>query len=252
MHIKMVKVKFEVAGPDQIAEWLFYNFKQAIIGNLEGVSGQLIFIELSEEIKDKIRLNVDLTEELKESLITEIKNTAPKNLELLKEKVDQKWKEDGEKIIKEIERLTEKKFYQEEITCFINHVVCSSYLDKDIILGFKEIPQEINKIHDFILLIIGEELLHLHYVTILHKMPELANKKFNEFKEWQVLEVLPEFILFENKNLNYLNKEPEQVRKRSESYPWLDEVKEEIRAFWKDRKSFRDFILNVYKEYNSC
>lgn len=60
-----MKIKFELAKPEQIAEWIFNEFRQAIIGNPEGVAGQLIFIDFPAEIKDKIRLNAQLTDELK-------------------------------------------------------------------------------------------------------------------------------------------------------------------------------------------
>lgn len=186
-------------------------------------------------------------------MIIEINKTSLKNLDIIRDKLEKRWSLDGDKIINEIEKYTEQKFYQEEITCYINHVVCSSYLEKekDIILGFKEVPKKIGEIHDFILLIIGEELLHVHYVTILHKMPELANKQFDQFKEWQVSEVLPEFILLENKNLDYLDKGPEKIRDRSGPYPWLHNVKEQIKPVWENRKSFRDFVLKIYESYNS-
>lgn len=61
----MVKLKFKVASPEQIAEWIFNEFRQAIIGNPEGVAGQLIFINFSDETKQKIRMNSQLTYELK-------------------------------------------------------------------------------------------------------------------------------------------------------------------------------------------
>jgi hypothetical protein len=99
-------------------------------------------------------------------------------------------------------------------------------------------------------MIIGKELLHLHYVTLLHKMPELANKSFNQFKEWQVSEVLPEFILLENENLDFLDKNPEK-NNREKFYPWLSEVKEKIKPVWDKKDSFRDFVLQVYKDYCS-
>ncbi len=246
----MVKIKFEIAKPEQIAEWIFHEFKNAIIGNVQGVDANLIFIEFPEEIKEKIRTNSQLTEELKKELFDEIIKTTPKNLDILKYKLEEKWEQDGEKIIEEIERLTEQKFYQKEITCFINNVVCSCCLKKDIVLGFKNVPDKIEKIDDFVLMIIGEELLHLHYETLLHKMPELANKQFNQFKEWQVSEVLPEFILLENENLDYLDKNPKK-NNSEKFYPWLSDVKEKIKPIWDERDSFRDFVLKVYKDYNS-
>lgn len=88
-------------------------------------------------------------------------------------------------------------------------------------------------------------------MTILHKMPELANRQFDQFKEWQVSEVLPEFILIENNNLSDLDKGPREISDRSGPYPWLNSVREKIEPIWKSRKSFRDFIIKVYEGYNS-
>lgn len=250
MCIKMLKIKFEIAEPEKIAEWIFYEFKDAIINNPPGILGQIIFLDIQESIKKQIIREDFLTENLRLEIVNEIKKTMPTDeLIKLKEKIIKRWEKDGEKIIGEIEKITEQKFYQDEITCFITNAICSSHVSNNIILGFKDVPKDTLDIPDFILLIIGEELLHVHYIDILHHMPELASKNFDEYKEWQVSEVLPEFILLENEDLSYLEEGP--IKNRYLYYPWISEVKEKIRSFWINRKSFKDFVLKVYSSYNS-
>ena len=77
------------------------------------------------------------------------------------------------------------------------------------------------------------------------KIPELANKSFNEHIEWKVSEVLPEYILLENNILGF----DKGHMDRSICYPWLTKLKEEIRPIWERRTSFRGFAIDVYKNY---
>lgn len=242
----MVKIKFEIASFEKEAEFV-YSFKKDIRENPEGVLGNCIYINLTEDLKKEIEESEALTKELKLKIINRIKRSywLPE-LDSLKILLEKNWKEKGIPIIKEIERLTEKKLWAEEITCYITNVVCSSKPGGEIVLGIKELPDLTNKIPDFIFFIICEEILHAHYEKIINQIPKIKDKNFDEFKEWQVSETIPEFIFFENKNLDFLDK---KFLDRSNFYTWINKIREDIRPFWNNKKNFEDFVINVYENY---
>ncbi len=259
-----MKVKFEIASPEKVAEFI-YDLRDTLDkSNLKQKGGsQCIFIDFDPILKEELFYAKELTLKLKEKLTREIK----KKIDFQREKMDRfldkikrEWKQIEEIYFKEMKKFFE--FKEDKIFyCYINNCVVGSYFgENEISLPyFQEFEKELEKNREKNLFseatfIIAEEILHLLYFDYIRKLfgrnfsfEEIYDMGNDDYSGWHLAELMPEYLLVHNPVFKEFGWN--KINREEQGYFWIIDLRKKIDPLFKE-KSFKDFIIEIHKPFS--
>jgi len=183
--------------------------------------------------------------ETKDLILVFVRKNIPAGNPTELQKASEFFNEVSETYIKELCLLTDNELSFKEYECIVIRAVIGHYIENsnkvytNISFGYKPCVA-----------ICCEEILHLHYWQTLKKLFKLDKSilisKYG-IMPWKISEIIPEYILVNNPKLEQFgfNK-----WNRALSYPWIIDMKKTADKIWRQRKNFKDFLINIHKQFN--
>ncbi len=235
----MPKLEFKIATKLEEAKRI-YAFKEAFKSSFALRKGSHLYILMPSLLKKKI-INSNSFLDVKRELVSYLRKN-PKKTKINLDEIKEAWKDVSGTFFREVTRLTNRKFDHSKYKCFLIFSLCGHYKE-----GTNKIYVESHLSPKAISAICSEELLHLHYWKIIK---DLFKKRRNELtdkfymKPWQISEVIPEYVLIDNKAFKEFGWNKWD---RSRGYPWIPKIRKTLDPIWKKRKSFDEFVINAHK-----
>lgn len=224
------KIKLKPGKPEFIAKRIFNLIKNVDLD----ITHKFVF-NISEKLAEKIKQEKDFSD-IKSEIIKFVEKETDINLEEKTSKLQKIWNKKNDAYFSHLKKKLETDFKFKEYIGYTANVMVGNYGgDNKFIIRISE------KLDDSVY-IIAEEVLHLVYWDIWKRTfdkniekPWLLNKDNDKgLSVWKISETIPEYIF----NID---------SSREKSYKWLPEVKKILDPLWKNRKSFKDFLIKAHK-----
>ncbi|PIN92711.1 hypothetical protein COU61_01300 [Candidatus Pacearchaeota archaeon CG10_big_fil_rev_8_21_14_0_10_35_13] len=247
------EINFQVPTPEKVAEFV-YSLKESLGETVEDAEENYenqeacIFIPLSKELVRRIIMSKELTDELREEIseiIRPLLNKEKEELDKTLIKIKELWAKINKSYWKEIEKYF-PGLIEESYDAYLTNIVCGAYFDGNEVT----IPKYKSVNESLFVYVMAEELLHLAYWKFWE---ELCGKRKEEFmwnsgiegwNSWNISEAIPEYLLINNPTFK---KYGWDKFKRTNSYPWLDKIRPLLDPLWKNKKSFKEFVIKSHK-----
>ena len=230
---KMVipKVIFKIPSYEKVAQEIFNH-----VQFLKEKYNRVIYLNLPENLVKEIIGKNFL--EIKEKIIEEVKKKHDiKKLENYKMGLKKYWNPLNKLFFENLKEIMRFDFKYKEYVVYITEIIRGMYSTENVV--FTNPNEEVKKSG----YIIAEEILHLHYWDIYRKIVKDVKCPWRDNERvWEFSETIPEFVLTDNlferfswgKNLN-------------RKYLFIEKRKKELLPVWKDKKSFKDFMIKIHK-----
>ncbi len=251
------KVNFRLHSKEKLAEFVWDLRNSFPKGNLkERNDNPCIYMGFSKNIIKKMLKSKKLNLQLKKEIAQEIKISTMEKEEIRDfiKKFREFWTSKvNDVFFKEIKNCFDKKYIQQEYICYPTKKVTGAYFGKNEITVIFEYPKsKLNKF-EFASVVLAEEILHLVYWELWKKIYRKKIKDIDEIFDiegkkwscWHVAEVLPEYILIQNKKFRKLNWHKDN---RSRGYSWIPSLKKILDPVWKNSKNVEEFIIEAHKK----
>lgn len=251
----MEKVEFKLADKEKIAKFIF-DLKNCLdINNLSQRNySPCIYIDFQKEFAEDLINSHELDNSLREKIINSIKISKEERSKMIFfiRQIKNYWdKEINDTFFLKVKDIIGKEFTEKKYFCYITNKIVGSYFNKnEITIDYNE-EMSVEK-GAFIL---AEEIVHLVYWNLwneiykkdISNIDNIFSIKGDKYSCWHIAEIIPEYILVDNPSFKSFewNK-----KKRYLGYPWITELRKILDPLWKDKKSFRDFVINAHKQLN--
>jgi|TARA_Y100000310_G_scaffold223427_1_gene225271 uncharacterized protein YggL (DUF469 family) len=243
--VNKMRVVFKQLNPEKFAE-LIFDMKECLSADELNREDSCFSFDIPEELVKEIILTEYLTDELKEKIIFSIKDF--KLIDEIKiEKIQKFWDENVNNIFfREMERFMPGCSVS-EYTCYITDKMIGSYFERnsEVVMKFME-----NKDEAWLSSVVAEEILHLIYWKFWRNLFDknlTLNERFDigndEINGWSISEIIPDYLLIENKifeQLSWSNID------RSKGYVWIKDLREKLDPLWSNKESFSDFVIKAH------
>lgn len=236
-----LKLNFQKISLEQEAT-LIFDRRNVLSAEDKLRTNSIIRVALPASLISKIK-SASNFDEIKDELVEFLKGVEPKDT-VTDEDIQKVWTKYARLFFSELTKITEGKLAFGEYACLLCFSVAGHYVE-----GTNKFYSSSDMRPQKIIEVAMEELLHLHYWSIVKKVLNIKdvstfNRETNRMP-WKISEVIPDYILVENpafKSAGLFAK-----TNRSKGYPWIPEIRKIIDPLWKKRKSFEDFILIAHK-----
>ena len=243
--MKKMKVIFKQLNPEKFAE-LIFDMKECLSARELNREDSCFSFNIPNKLSREILSSEFLTGELKRKIVEVIKDFKPID-RIIIEKIQKFWDENANDLFfQEMERFM-SGCSALEYTCYVADKMVGSYFEKnnEVVLKFIK-----HKDESWLSSVVAEEILHLIYwkfwKNIFDKNMTL-DERFdignNEVNGWSISEVIPDYLLIENKifeKLGWNNID------RSEGYKWIEDLRKKLDPLWSEKKDFSDFVVKAH------
>lgn len=222
---------------------------------------KILRLPLNKALKEKL-ISRNLSDKEKDELRAHINSFVEKDYEKMRlflEEIRAYWNNEVSDIFfRNMENLTGRKI-ENKFTCYLTNSLPGLYFDDYIITipyhNFYETESKQYRL-SFASFILAEEIVHLIYYDIWR---DIFDKKLsiqqiterlwpkNEWIIWKIGEVIPEYFLVENP---VFRKFGWNKIDRVKSYPWVKDFRKFSDDLWKNKRDFKDFVINLHKHCN--
>lgn len=243
--MRKIKVVFKQLNPAKFAE-LIFDMKGCLSARELNREDSYFSFNISYELSREIISSEFLTDELKRKIMEVVKDFKPID-KIIIEKVQKFWDENvNDLFFQEMEKVMPRCSASEYI-CYVTDKMVGSYFEKnnEAVLKFVK-----HKDEAWLSSVVAEEILHLIYWNFwknlfdknmtLDECFDIGNDRVNG---WSISEVIPDYLLIENKTFEHLcwNKID-----RSKGYKWIKSLRKKLNPLWSEKKDFSDFVIRAH------
>jgi len=244
MENKM-KVIFKQLNPEKFAE-LIFDMKECLSADELNREDSCFSFDIPEDIVKEIISSKFLTDELRLKIIR-----VTKNFKLIDksniEKIQKFWDENvNNEFFQEMEKVMPGCSASEYI-CYVTDKMVGSYFEEnnEIVIKFMG-----DKSEAWLSSVIAEEILHLIYWRFWENLFDKnmgLGERFDigndEVNGWSISEIIPEYLLIENK---VFKKFGWNNLDRSKGYRWIRDLRKKLDSLWFKKNDFSDFVIRAH------
>jgi len=240
-----MKIIFKQLNSEKFAE-LIFDMKECLSTKELNREDSCFSFNIPDELAKELISSEYLTDELKRKIFEVIKDFKPIEKVII-EKIQKFWDENVNDLF-----FQEMEYFMpgcsvSEYTCYVTDKMVGSYFEKnnEVVLKFIK-----HKDESWLSSVVAEEILHLIYwkfwKNLFNKNMSL-DERFDigggEVNGWSISEIIPDYLLIENKNFEQLGWDSID---RSKGYKWITDLRKKLDPLWLKKKDFSDFVVKAH------